>query len=59
MSLANMEFIIVWKVAGELVSLKNITVGLNSPSLVMKAAFHSSPSLILTLLYPHHMSNLV
>jgi hypothetical protein len=34
MSSANMEFIMVWKVAGELVSLKNITVSLNRPSLV-------------------------
>ena len=28
---ANIVFIIVWKVAGELVSLKNITIGLNNP----------------------------
>jgi hypothetical protein len=49
----------VRKVAGELVSLKNITVGSNSPSLVINAAFHSPPSLILTLLYLHHISNLV
>jgi hypothetical protein len=55
----NIEFIIIWKVAGELVSLKNITVGSNNPSLVMNAAFHSSPSLILTLLYSQCMSNLV
>jgi hypothetical protein len=53
MLLAKMEFIIVQKVAGELVSLKNITMGSNSPSFMMKAAFHSSPSLIWTLLYPH------
>jgi hypothetical protein len=59
MSLVNMEFIIVWKVAGELVSLKNMMVSSNRPSLVMKAAFHSSPSLIHTLLYPHWMSNFV
>jgi hypothetical protein len=44
---------------GELVSLKNITVGSNKPSLVIKAAFHSSPSLIRMLLYPQRMSNLV
>jgi len=37
-------------VAGEFVSLKNITVGLNRPSGVRKAAFHSSPSLIQMLL---------
>jgi hypothetical protein len=47
----------VWKVAGELVKLKNITRGSNSPLLVMNAAFHSSPCLILTLLYPQRMSN--
>ena len=45
--------------AGELDSLKNMTVGLNSPFDVIKAAFHWSPSLILMLLYPDLMSNLV
>jgi hypothetical protein len=59
MLLVNMELIMVWKVAGELVSLKNIMVGSNRPSLVMNAAVHLSPSLILTLLYPQHMLNLV
>ena len=48
----------VWKVAGEFVSPKNITLGSNRPWLVMNAAFHSSPFLIRTLLYPHWMSNL-
>ena len=48
-----------WKVAGELVSPKNMTIGSNSPLLVQKAAFHSSSSLIQMLLYPHHMSSLV
>jgi hypothetical protein len=38
---------------------KNITVGLNSPFGVRKVAFHSSPSLIRTLLYPHCTLNLV
>jgi hypothetical protein len=52
-------FIIVWKVAGKFVSPKNMTVGSNSPSFVMKAAFYWSLSLILTLLYPHCMLNLV
>jgi hypothetical protein len=46
-------------VAEELVSPKNMMVSSNSPSLVMKAAFHSSPSLIHMLLYPHQMSNFV
>src|SRR6266478_2990119 len=55
----NMRFMVRWKVAGELVSPKNITRGSNSPFRVLKAAFHSLPSLILMLLYPHHMSNLV
>jgi hypothetical protein len=53
------EFIIVWNVTGELVSPKNMTVGSNKPLLVMKATFHSSPSLIQMLLYPQRMSNLV
>jgi hypothetical protein len=52
-------FIMAWKVAGELVSPKNITRGWKSPNGVMKAAFHSSPGLIRTLLYPHLTSNLV
>ena len=49
----------VWNIAGEFVSLKNMTIGSYNPWLVRKAAFHSSPSLMQTLLYPHHMSNLV
>jgi hypothetical protein len=52
-------FIIHWKVAGELVRLKNMMVGLNSPSEVRKVAFHLSPSLMWMLLYPHQTSNLV
>src|SRR5712671_7921476 len=55
----NMAFIMAWKVAGELVIPKNITVGSYNPSLVMKAAFHLSPFLMHTLLYPQRMSNLV
>ncbi len=47
-----------WKVAGEFVSPKNITIGSNSPLLVLKVAFHSLPSLMCTLLYPHLMLNL-
>src|SRR6266404_2622781 len=58
-SVRKMVFIIIWKVAGELVSPKNITVGSNRPSGVRKAAFHSSPSLILILLYPHLTSTFV
>ncbi|PFH45195.1 hypothetical protein AMATHDRAFT_104110, partial [Amanita thiersii Skay4041] len=49
-----MSFIIVWKVTGEFVNPKNI--GLNRPQLVLKVAFHLSPSLIHILLYPQHMS---
>ena len=45
-------FIIIWKVAGELVRPKNITIGLKSPSGVKNTAFHSSPGLIRMLLYP-------
>src|SRR5712671_3197198 len=55
----NIAFIMAWKVAGEFVRPKNMTIGSYSPSLVMKAAFHSSPALIRTLLYPQRTSNLV
>jgi len=51
--------IMVWKVAGEFVKPKNMTVGLKRPRLVLKAAFHSSPSLIRTLLYPQRTSSFV
>jgi hypothetical protein len=54
-----MLFIIAWNVASELVSPKNITVGLNNPHLVLNEALYSSPSLIRTLLYPHLTSSLV
>jgi len=50
MSSLKMLFIIDWNVAGLLVRL-------NNPQFVQKAAFHSSPSLICTLLYPQHMSS--
>src|SRR5712671_4437803 len=46
----NIAFIIAWKVAGELVILKNMTVGSYRPSFVMKVAFHLSPSLMRMLL---------
>ena len=49
----------VWKLAGEFVSPKNITVGSNNPSGVRNDAFHLSPSLIWMLLYPHQMSSVV
>src|SRR5229473_1889563 len=55
----NIVFIIIWKVVGEFIRLKNMTVGLKSPSGVRKAAFHSSPSFMHILLYPHCISNLV
>jgi len=51
--------IMAWKVAGELHMPKNMTVGSNSPLLVLKAAFHSLPFLIQILLYPHCTSNFV
>jgi len=47
----------LWKVASELHILKNITIGLNNLKLVLKAAFHWSPSLIWTLLNAHVMSS--
>ena len=52
-------FIIIWNVAEELVKLKNMTLGSNSPSGVRNAAFHSSPGFIRILLYPHLTSNFV
>jgi hypothetical protein len=55
----SMIFIIIWKVAGEFMRPKNITVGSNSPFGVRKAAFHLSPSLMQMLLYPYRTSNLV
>src|SRR6266576_6965520 len=58
-SVWKMVFIIIWNVAEELVRPKNITIGSNSPSRVRNAPFHSSPSLMRTLLYPHRTSNLV
>ena len=58
-SSSNIAFVIIWKVAGELVRPKNMTRGSNNPLFVTKAAFHSSPSLIRKLLYPHLTSNLV
>src|SRR5258708_38828084 len=52
-------FIIIWNIVGELHSPKNMTVGSNSPWLVWNTAFHSSPSLICTLLNPHQRSSTV
>src|SRR5258707_15269793 len=57
--LRNMVFIIIWKVAGEFVRPKNMTVGSKRPSGVRNATFHSSPGFMRMLLYPHRMSNLV
>ena len=51
-SSSKISFIIVWKVAGLFVSPKYIRSGSNKPRLVLNATFHSSPSFILTLLYP-------
>src|SRR5260370_38407048 len=55
----NIVFIIIWKVAGEFIRPKNMTVGSKSPSGVRKAAFHLSPSFMHMLLYPHRISYLV
>ena len=55
----NIMFIMVWKVAGELVRPKNMTVGSYSPSGVVNAAFQQSSFFILTVLYPHQMSTVV
>ena len=48
-----------WKVAGELHIPKNMTFDSNSPSGVVKAAFHWSSDLMRMSLYLHHTSNLV
>src|SRR5260221_2109585 len=53
------SFIIVWNITGELHSPKNMTVGSDSPWLVRNTAFHSSPSLICTLLNPHQRLSMV
>ena len=58
-SFQKMVFIIIWNVAGELVSPKNMTMGSNNPSWVRNVAFPSSPSLIWILLYPQWMSMIV
>ena len=42
--------------AGKFVNPKNMTVGSKNPSMVVKAAFYSSLSFILTLLYPYFKS---
>ena len=52
-------FIIVYNIASEFVSPKNIIVGLNNPSRVMNTAFYLFPSFIHILLYPHYRSNFV
>jgi len=53
------SFIIVWKVVGLFVEPKNITRGSKRPWFNLKTAFHLSPSLICTLLYPQWMSSFV
>ena len=52
-------FIIFWKVAGAFANPKYMTLAWKRPSFVTKAVFHSSPSLMRTLLYPHLRSILV
>src|SRR6266481_3530507 len=54
-----MSFIMVWKVVGELHSLKNMTSGSKGPQFMEKAAFHLSPSLRQTLLKPQWRSRVV
>src|SRR5258708_31736729 len=45
-----MLFIIIWKVAGELHSPKNMMSGSKSPQFMERATFHSFPSFCQTLL---------
>jgi len=54
-----MLFIILWKVAGALEKPKYMTVASKRPRLVINTVFHSSPSLMQTLLYPYLKSILV
>ena len=49
----SISFIILWKVTGALENPKYITVASKRPRLVINTVFHSSPSLMQTLLYPH------
>src|SRR5258708_14145036 len=55
MKLQRISFIIVWNVAGELHSPKNMTIGSNSPQLVQNMV-HSSPSLIHMLIPQQRLS---
>ena len=48
-----------WKVAAELHVSKNMMFGSNSPSGMVKVAFHWSSGLMGMLLYSHCKSNLV
>src|SRR6266571_779140 len=57
MSERRMRLIVLAKVAGALVRPKVITLGINSPLGVLKAALSWSSSFILILWYPHRMSN--
>ena len=58
-SILKISFIIAWNVAGKFIRPKNITRGSKRPWDVKNTALHSSPSLILMLLYPHLMLNFV
>jgi len=49
----------LWKVAGALEKPKYITAASKRPHLIINTVFHSSPSLMQTLLYPHLKSILV
>ena len=49
----NMSFIMLWKIADVLEKPKYITVVSKRPHLVINTIFHSSPSLMQTLLYPY------
>ena len=55
----NMLFIMLWKIADVLEKPKYITVVSKRPHLVINTIFHSSPSLMQTLLYPYLKSILV
>ena len=57
MSSLKMSFIIVWKMVRLFVNPWNISRGSKRPWFIWKAAFHLSPFLIHTLLYPHQMSS--
>ena len=53
------SFIMAWNIASKFVKPKNMTIGSNDPSGIIKDTFHSSSFFILTLLQFYLKSNFV